>query len=510
MSTTNYIPTNGLDAVYNQLTNLTAQVQHLKNKSDSDLLTNLTSQVTNLTRHVQNLESKYNWPSTSKELWNLAGCAFIALVVVYLLGRSDLHDWTGKMIKSWRKRAGWFEKVCHRIETGIEDPKNPFAFMRGSFAKHLPEYLVLFFIPVLIGMRTSSNLLTIIGVWGFLVTTLSAFYAQKAELSSNRAVDQARRTHDCVLQFADDLTSFVEKVKFRLGEMINSEGGLQRVQMLSVIPLFGSVGLSQYYEGQKKHDPKYQSLHLFLLEHLKNDSIRKLEVISHTGAQSLAWIANILEVEARQRIGAGKAKIEDEQKRLQGEIVSHYLRQKKFIRVLLNELGGGRIDWRLWDPAKLVRLQTQAQRYKESEIPFQFIVAESRQGRKRVFVLFSGSYLYDLVFKAVEFSKPVDMAKLVELTKGYYEDSDRLVSGPLIEIFEQVFECFKNSMVTIVPGQNGNIQDFNVAYPDKSDVPVLGTSKLVDVETPFAVFEVWLSNPNNFQKVEDLANEIDK
>jgi len=485
MSVTNGFGTNAVTIAYDHLSDLVTY-NHLENKSNSVLLTNLTTQVQNLTTQIQNLESKLSWPSCSRERIYLVLILVISFLFFMLLGSRKLHNKIENIIKKCRNKWDWVDTTCRKIEDDINDPKNPFLLIRVSFVRHFPEYLFFFFLPVIAGIYLSSNLMTIIGVWGFLVTTLGAYYAQRAEAGSKKAHEQALKTHDFVLHFADNLSGFVEKARSRMEkELLDERGEILTLKMVSVIPVFGSVGLREHYIDQLDKNTDYKTLHNFIYHHVsQTQKIRRFELITHDGNKALDWIADIMEVSARpdlEKFKSNPSKQTEIKKHAIKSVGMHYFQQKKFLRALSGGIAKDHYAVWKWDPESLFPSEntTERNRYKDSSIPFQFILAESAT-KTMVFVLFSGSYLYDLILKTVAVRNGVGMKQLVEFSRGYYEDTPS-VTG----MFKMMFKGFVERMPRLDPPEN--------TYNSHMTVKMFGEQVAIDISGEYSDFDELLT-----------------
>jgi hypothetical protein len=141
-----------------------------------------------------------------------------------------------------------------------EEPKNLFHYISATFKKHSPEYLVFIALPLIVGHALNVNLLSLLALWGILVTVLGAFYAARADYSSSNAFSEATKSHEeakktylAVVNFAENLESFIEIVKHDLQKI---EGDVT-LKFLTVIPAFGTIGLKKYYDDMKRLDATY-------------------------------------------------------------------------------------------------------------------------------------------------------------------------------------------------------------------------------------------------------------
>jgi hypothetical protein len=152
----------------------------------------------------------------------------------------------------------------------------------------------------------------------------------------------------------------------------------------------------------------------------------KLSILTHNGAQTADWIFDVLS--ATKTNGTQQTPSQE----ILDETKLHYLDQKKYVESLITKWGVAKLELRVWDITKLPNLQTQG----PVSIPFQFLIVQHGSHRK-VYFLFSGSYFYDFIFRAV--NVPVDMGELVTLTKGYFVDKDEKLINIFVNIFDSLF-----------------------------------------------------------------------
>jgi len=327
----------------------------------------------------------------------------------------------------WLKRKNQI-KFCDYLRI-VKLPKTMFHYIISTFYRHSLEYFAFVAVPLILGISLRKSLLSLWAIWGFMVTTMSAFYAARADYSSNAALmssndafAEARKTYLSVLNFADDMKSFIERVKHDLSLM---EGDIT-VRFLTVIPAFGSVGLREYYNDMKMLGA-YKEFHLYLAEKIKSSEGSKLKILTHGGRQTVDWIFNILQ--AGNRGSEQQSQIPQVVK----DTKKLYLEQKKYVRDMIGGYGEDNLDWRIWNTQKIPKLECTS----PISIPFQFLLVKHGTYEK-VYFLFSGSYLYEFILKSVDIE--VDMSSLVTLTKGYYIDQDKQLLGIFDKIFESLFK----------------------------------------------------------------------
>jgi len=372
---------------------------------------------------------------TFHPLWILAIVAFLIVffLIIFLL-----------------TRLGW---VKHAIITN--DPSSIFHYLLDTVRKHWIAYLVFSLLPLLLGVVFKINVLNIFGILGFLLTSLSAFYATKAERASTRAFDEARRTYNTVVEFADSLEMFNDNVRYRLEELTKRNERIS-LKFLTVIPAFGAVGLEDVYLKRRLTDPLYLDFPRFLCMLVQSQVSREkfwnIEILTHNHTHVSLWLENIYE-----------ASIVDTVQRIK-KVQNEYKEQRTFVQEFADRLVTSHYRrMRFWEP----RPATLANYDKLQEtgangprIPFQFLLVKRyvdfanedavarteddfnavlQQDLLRVFFLFSGDFLYDFVFKVLD--GKVQMSQLQQLTKGYYTDDPAL-----LKIFNNIFWNFSKNM----------------------------------------------------------------
>jgi hypothetical protein len=335
-----------------------------------------------------------------------------------------------------------------------EQPQTLFNYIVSTVYRHSLEYVFLVAAPLAVGLLFKFNVLSLIGLWGFLITTVSAFYAARADWSSNQAFiqaansyEEAKRTYMAVVNFAENLESFIEKVMLDLKSI---QGDVQ-IKFLTVLPAFGTVGLKQYYDNMKRIGP-YIEFHEYLRQRIGEGDNSSLQILTHKGTETAQWILNILSA-------TKKGPTLPTTQQLQQETKDFYAEQKKYARDLVGTWGIRKVDWRVWDTDRLEKLRGQP----PISIPFQFLIVTSGVYQK-VYFLFSGSFFYDSVFKAIDV--PIDMGSLVMFTKGYYVERDEQV----ISIFDKIFTSLFEPMNALVYSQ------LDAAYPNTVTVSLDGKS----------------------------------
>ncbi|MGD0539411.1 MAG: hypothetical protein ABSC03_17405 [Verrucomicrobiota bacterium] len=333
-------------------------------------------------------------------------------------------------VRAKKGRAFWRFKPS-AIENRAE-AKTIVDYIKIIAVEHWVEYLVIVFIPVILALLMQNTITLLVGLWGLLITTLSAFYSHRADYFSNKALRAANQTYNAVINFAENLEQFVERVKHDLGRM----HGPVKIKFLTIIPAFGAVGLRDYYSEMKGLQNDYQDFHSFLARKLAEHEESKIEILTYDGVDTEKWIYEIIRTTRGNITPTNKNTIEAEVKEL-------YAVQREYALHMIGLYGGAKLDWRIWNTNQLPKMTGKP----KQAIPFQFLIVQ-HLNETRLYFLFSGSFFYDFVFQAVEV--PVAMTSLVMLTKGYYVHDD----GELIPIFRAIFDSLFTPMNHIADGNN--------------------------------------------------------
>jgi len=323
-------------------------------------------------------------------------------------------------------------------------PQTMFHYIGATILRHSVEYAFFVLLPLLVGIVAGIDLLSFLGLWGFLITTIGAFYAARADYSSTYALVEARKTYLSVINFADDLKSFIEKIKHDL-DIITGD---VTIKFLTVIPAFGTVGLEEYYADMKRFGA-YREFHEYLADKVALSPRSNLDILTHNGPQTVDWIFNILNTGAK----TNNQRTPEKLQALLQKTADLYLEQKKYVRELVGRWGPDKVRWRVWDTEKILGANNQP----ITSIPFQFLTVQHGRNRK-VYFLFSGAYLYEFIFKSI--NVPVDMGALVALTKGYYIDRDEELLNIFLAIFDGLFEPLSYDM---------RLDQIDVNYPNRID-----------------------------------------
>jgi len=355
-----------------------------------------------------------------------------------------------------KKRFRRCFKECFSKEDSKKEPKTILGYFISTVRQHPWDYCSFMVVPFLLWLILRIREFSILSVWAFLITTLGAFYATKAERSSSKALKAsndarvvAEQTRDSVIHFADDLESFVNRVKSDLDRI--PAGIPINVKFLTVIPAFGSVGLEEYYSDMKKRHSNYKTFHEDLIEKIK-DSKGKLEILTHNGKQTMKWLSSVMQAQANK----SSENIENDVKELE-QLKLFYLEQKKYVRKLLGDCEPDHLDLRIWKSQRNSALQA---------IPFQFLILSHGGDDAKVYFLFSGSYLYESIFKMIKV--PVGIEELLTLTKGYYVNTVK-ISNVFKNIFDALFDAASKNKLTIqnITKNYANIQEFKYIDKDK-------------------------------------------
>lgn len=341
-----------------------------------------------------------------------------------------------------------------------DEPPSLFHYLADTWRKHYLSYCFFTIVPVAVGIFFKVNILNLFGIWGFLVTSLSAFYATRADVASNRALTaskealaHAKQTYNAVVEFADSLEMFNDNVRYRLEGLAKREERIS-LKFLTVVPAFGDVGLDTIYETRRVNGQRYDDLPRFICSLVQQQVHREkywnIEILTHDYEQVRDWLTNIYETSEPN--GTDREAL----------IEQKYLAQRQFVAEFETDLVVPRYGrMRFWRPnnATLSGLNL-AEGGPRPKIPFQFLLVKRymdlrtedgvsrdindindalNQELLRVFFLFSGDFLYDFVFKV--FKGKVDMLRLQQLTKGYYTDDK-----DLLRIFSNIFWNFSKRM----------------------------------------------------------------
>jgi hypothetical protein len=334
-----------------------------------------------------------------------------------------------------------------RIRT---QPKTSLHYLWETIKRHFVEYLIIGGVFT-IGSMLGISSLAAVALWGFLITTLGAFYAARADYSSNQALIEAKGTYNAVVQFADSLEMFNDKVRHELSEYAKREEHIS-IKFLTVIPAFGGVGLEGTYSNKRQYDPGYESFPEFVCNLVQRQlsSNRKwnIEILTHDSIQAKEWLTNIYD--------ATKTSNADRDRK----VAEKYQEQRNFVEKFADKIIISNYRrMRFWKASKLPNYD-KVQRDNESlKIPFQFllvkrfldlekedeidrsvsVLVESDKQLLGLFFLFSGDFLYDYVFKILQ--ETVPMTELQQLTKGYYTQDIKL-----LKIFSNIFWNFSKNM----------------------------------------------------------------
>jgi hypothetical protein len=387
----------------------------------------------------------YDTPATdvaAHPIWVLGVVSTVALIIITVVIAAKLSS--------------------HKPKVITDDPASLFHYLADTIRKHWCAYLVFSGLPLLFGIVFKINVLNIFGIWGFLVTSLSAFYATKADVSAGKArtasedaLNEAKRTYNAVVEFADSLEMFNDNVRYRLEEIAKRDERIS-VKFLTVIPAFGAVGLDKIYEKRRLNGQIYSDFPRFLCK-LVQDQVAKnkfwnVEFLTHNHAHVKLWLKNIYEAS------------ESDQNDRTVKIDVKYAEQKEFVKEFSDNLVIPHYRrMRFWEPRQdtLPNFdQLQQGGSNGLKIPFQFLLVKRYvdfdkedevprtvddfntvllQDLLRVFFLFSGDFLYDFVFKVLQ--GKVDMSRLQQLTKGYYSDDPEL-----LKVFNNIFWSFSKKM----------------------------------------------------------------
>src|ERR1700741_4744867 len=97
-------------------------------------------------------------------------------------------------------------KRWHREPTVIADePISLFHYLAETVRKHWFTYVAFCLLPLIVGMVFEVNIVNIVAFCAFLVGALGAFYATRADVSAKAALNEATRTYNAVVEFADNL-----------------------------------------------------------------------------------------------------------------------------------------------------------------------------------------------------------------------------------------------------------------------------------------------------------------
>ena len=328
-------------------------------------------------------------------------------------------------------------------------PQTTFNYICSTFINHYLEYIAFFGLPLFLGTVLKIDILNLWAIWGFLLTTLSAFYAARADYSSNKAMVEAKRTYNTVVQFADSLEMFIDKVIYELLEYVKHEDKIS-IKFLTVIPVFGTVGLEEIYTERKKYEATFKEFHQHLCQLVQEQLAKRrpwnIEILTHQEKQTKEWLTNIYSTTIKNTSELNK------------KVDNKYKEQKEFVKYYAKELTPSCRRMRFWEPSLLPNIENLED--KNPKIPFQFLLIKKfvsfekedsinrniddfnerlSQGLLKMFFLFSGDFLYDFVFKILQ--GKLNMTKLQQLTKGYYTDDQEL-----LKIFNNIFWNFSKNM----------------------------------------------------------------
>jgi hypothetical protein len=359
------------------------------------------------------------------------------------------------LIIIWKKKQQFDLKPFQpKKDISSEKPETLGRYFLLVLTNHTSAYLITVALPLFLSLFFEKAIFALFALWGFLITTLGAFYAHRADFSSNkaleasnRAYDEAVRTRNAVVHFADSLEMFSSKVRSEL-KYHETKGDKLSIKFLTVNPAFGHVGMGPTYQRLEEDE----LFHDFLFNIVNSNNDWNIEMLTHTGEQAREWLTNILSA------------TDQNQANVQAKVDRLYSEQASFIEALADRMAPIKRKIKFWNPLKLpniAELHHDEEDAKRVRIPFQFfmikpyrdfsigqrpesgaVVREEPKALK-VFFLFSGDFLYDFVFKILppEDRESVNMKKLSALTKGYYTDDEELV-----EIFDNIFTSFSKNM----------------------------------------------------------------
>lgn len=322
---------------------------------------------------------------TGKGLIFIVVVAAILFISAFLLGRNRQYNW--------------------------ELPRNVMHYYITTIRKHWLAYVLTVALPVLASLIFKWHMLSIFGLWGVLITTLSAYYATRASYFSDTTLSS-------VIQFSDNLEIFIRKLRYEilLREKEEQNEDSFSMRFLTVIPAFGSIG-----------EPEVE-FHKFLFERIRERNW-KLNMLTHDLVGIKEWLKNIYQISESDSDG----------KNIEKKTSGNFEMQKNFLDDL-SKLPT--VGVKIWNVDGISNSVSQAQEKNAKNfktIPFQLFITDSPKA-KRVFFLFSGDFLYGFVFKLLkkEDFDGITMERLSGLTKGFFTED-----GQIVKLFTAFFDkCF--------------------------------------------------------------------
>ena len=351
------------------------------------------------------------------------------------------------------------------------EPQTIFHYLIFTLKQHKVAYLAFIVIPLSIACVFKASELQVLVVWGVLITTIGAFYATKA-------FEKSEETLSAVIHFAQDFRSFIRIVRYDLERITDAP---IHAKFLTVIPAFGSVG----EEEKEFHND---------LRNKISTSSGKLKILTHNGLQTAEWYSKVLRAQAG---------VDPKDETITEKLKTFYSEQKEYVKKTIGGMGPDYLVWRIWNHEKIssFKITKQSLENLKSEgvpdgvlkelqslknrkitgkeafldilrekigdeqtgnfdelilkhaktnqppisIPFQFLILSHGQDKK-VYFLFSGSYLFDFLF-----GLDIDMEHLIMLAKGYYDETD------LADVYDKMFVSLFSKMDRL---DHTNIEDF--------------------------------------------------
>jgi preprotein translocase subunit SecG len=420
--------------VENKMSTYNNPIQHASSSATQQISSTTLSNITESCKSIRNV--------LSDDFTSILIAMIVVIITVIFIHRRRKSKF-GYSFSDFRKK-----ELDH-----IDEPETILQYLEIVLSKHWLAYILLVFLPIISSLILQKTTFALLALWGFLITTLSAFYAHRADCSSykaksaaDRALKEAINTRNAVIHFADSLDMFVSKVRQELLDHKAKKDSIS-IKFLTVNPAFGHVGLENNSQSQNSDQP----FHDFLFE-VVNYSNWNIEMLTHNGLQAKDWLCNI--------VSATDASASD----IDTKINELYATQKLYIEKLANDLAASKRLIKFWNPSKLPNinnLYSSQEDIDRIKIPFQFFIIKSpidpfkKNGEDadkkitikseplKVFFLFSGDFLYDFVFKILpdKDREGMNMKKLSALTKGYYSDDKELV-----KIFDDIFSVFSKNM----------------------------------------------------------------